>query len=206
MSPMLSIQSVVGFSALVLSTTACFAETPKRMWVATERLNIRSCPDEACGLTGWETSGASVDVYETRDGWARISEPQTALCENGFSVMIDEGDNRCVEENGILDGMMTRWVSAEFLSATEPREVEDPADCDSGFLSSSDNYDTYGQQFCVAARQLIDSGDCTEAEFIKNGGWWASSEYPQGTFYTYCGGMTLDNKIYLDAKSGNVFR
>lgn len=109
--------------ALLLSAACCsatpgFAEAT--MWVTAERRNIRSCPSEACGLTGWETSGASVDVYETKDGWARISEPQTALCEDGTNVMIDEGDNRCIEENGIADGMMTRWVSLEFLSASEP--------------------------------------------------------------------------------------
>lgn len=178
----------------------------KEMWVTSERLNIRSCPSESCGRTGWVTEGNRIEILEEKDGWGRIDEPVPALCENGTTSMIDDGNKSCSLDNGIVNGMITRWVSLKFLSASKPKETADPSDCDSGFLSSSDNYATYSEAFCVAARKLIDGGECSEREFVDHGGWWASTQYAQGTFFMYCGGMNLENKIYLDATTGKIFR
>lgn len=178
----------------------------QEMWVTAERVNIRSCPMETCGRTGWVQQGYRIVILEERDGWGRIDEPIPAMCENGTTSLIDDGDKRCLPENGVVDGMMARWLNLQFLSTDRPEKTADPAACAGGFLSSSDNYATYAETFCQAARQLIDDGECTEKDFADFGGWSASAQYSQGTFFTYCGGMMIENKIYLDAKTGRVFR
>ena len=61
-------------------------------------------------------------------------------------------------------------------------------------------------QFAKAARELINDGTCTEDDFKEMGGWMASTTRGKGIYFTYCGGMTLSNKIYLDAVSGSVSR
>lgn len=188
------------------SDTAPESVDGQEMWVTSERVNIRSCPMETCGRTGGAQQGYRILILEERDGWGRIDEPIPAMCENGTTWLIDDGDKRCLPENGVVDGMMARWVNLKFLSTDKPEKTADPAACAGGFLSSSDNYATYADTFCLTARQLIDDGECTERDFADFGGWSASVQYSQGTFFTYCGGMMLENKIYLDAKTGRVFR
>ncbi|MES2336256.1 MAG: hypothetical protein V4551_16495 [Pseudomonadota bacterium] len=195
----------ISLALLVVSWSPVHAEG-QEMWVNSERIEIHSCPSETCGKTGWDLHGSRVVILEQKDGWGRIDNPTPALCENGVTFLIDEGDNRCLPENGIVDGMLARWVDMNFLSGSKPEKAPDPEECDRGFLSSSDNYATYSNEFCAAARQLINGGECTEADFVESGGWAASSQYPQGTFFTYCGGIRIENKIYLDAKSGKIFR
>lgn len=58
----------------------------------------------------------------------------------------------------------------------------------------------------VKPRQLITDGICTEGDFQEMGGWMASTSQGSGMYFTYCGGMTLSNKVYLDAKSGKTSR
>ncbi len=178
----------------------------REMWVAVERLNIRSCPGANCGRTGWILAGERIVVYEEKNGWARISEPYLANCISGITDQIDDGDRRCVSENGISDGKIAKWVAVKHLSPISPIKVADPNDCSSGFLAASDNYEVYAEVFCEASRKLIEEGRCTEDEFIENGGWWASTSHPKGTFFTYCGDAIVANRIYLDAQAGRIFQ
>lgn len=178
----------------------------REMWVSAERLNIRSCASEKCGRTGWALSGEKLTIYEVNGEWGRISEPTDAFCEDGWSAQIDDGDRRCVPENGVTDGHLARWVSLRHLAEVPPEPASDPEECSSGFLASSDNYEIYAREFCAAAVRLIAERKCTERDFKESGGWWASTTHPKGTFFTYCGGMALSNKIYLDARTGRIFQ
>lgn len=178
----------------------------REMWVTSERLDIRSCPSTKCGRTGWALSGNKIEIFEEKSGWGRISEPVIALCEDGVTFQIDDGNNRCDVENGIVDNMITRWVEMAHLTSSKPAPIADPADCSSGFLSGSDNYAKYSKVFCEVSRKLINEGECTEKELEESGGWWASTTRPQGTFFTYCGGISASDKIYLDVSTGETSR
>ena len=59
-----------------------------------------------------------------------------------------------------------------------------------------------------AAAQLIAGGTCTRKDFKDMGGWMKSvNQYrDRPVYFTYCGGMTSANKIYLDASTGKTFR
>ena len=75
-----------------------------------------------------------------------------------------------------------------------------------GANPGSDDYRIYKKEFSSAARKLISEGVCTESDFKEVGGWMASSNKGENIYFTYCGGMTLSNRIYLDVKSGKTFR
>jgi len=38
------------------------------------------------------------------------------------------------------------------------------------------------------------------------GGWMASTNRGEGVYFTYCGGMKVNNKVYLDVTSGKTSR
>jgi hypothetical protein len=94
------------------------------MWVVAERLSIRTCAADSCGIMSGLISGSRVSVYEVVNGWARISGYSTASCENGVSFMIDDGNGDCSEQNGIIDGNVAQWVSMQFLSKKKPEDLE----------------------------------------------------------------------------------
>ena len=53
---------------------------------------------------------------------------------------------------------------------------------------------------------MIQSGRCTAADFEEQGGWMKSTNHRDAPIYfTYCGGMTVANRIYLDAETGRLF-
>ncbi|NTF64977.1 hypothetical protein [Rhizobium rhizogenes] len=77
----------------------------------------------------------------------------------------------------------------------------------SSSLRGTDNYKKYKEVFDRASEKLIDDGVCTEADFISVGGWAKSQSFnSKPVYFTYCGGMTLKNRIYLDVSTGNTFR
>ena len=62
-------------------------------WVSAGVLNKRNCPDTSCAVVGKLKSGDSASVFETKAGWARISN---------------------VEENN------DEWVSLKYLTKSKP--------------------------------------------------------------------------------------
>lgn len=177
----------------------------ERMWSNTSRLNIRSCPSVSCGITGWVTNGTPLTVYEKLDGWVRIGEPQSALCENGISAAIDNGENRCIIENGITEGNFSRWVSNDFLVRSQPTAINRPTSCSSEYLSGSDNYSQHASVFCTGAEQLIQNGTCTRAD-LTDWGWLASTTRGEETYFTYCKNRGELERHYLNVKTGRLSR
>ena len=74
-------------------------------------------------------------------------------------------------------------------------------------IQSSDDFQLHKGGFLKATSTLIDNGTCTLADFREMGGWVRSQSHkPKPVYFTYCGGMTVSNRIYLDVSSGKVFR
>jgi hypothetical protein len=74
-------------------------------------------------------------------------------------------------------------------------------------VSGSDDYGKYKDAFARAAGDLIESGQCSRADFQESGGWLKSMQHRNRPIYfTYCGGMTRRNRLYLDAPTGRIFR
>lgn len=190
---------------LALLSSSAIAETD--MWVTSDRLNRRTCPDTDCGSVGSLMFREKATVFEERSGWARITKYYDAYCENGQSRYVDKGNVNCTELNGIVDGQFAEWVSAKYLSATRPEDPAAEAEGDYLLISGSDDYRLYKDIFAQSAMQLIASGTCSESDFKEMGGWW-KAPHPKGktVYFTYCGGMNISNKLYLDVSNGKIFK
>lgn len=120
---------------------------------------------------------------------------------------MDSGNNLCVASNGVVDGRFAEWVFAEFLSKDRPPDPAAGATDVEALIAGSDDFQRYRAAFGKAAQSLITSGRCTEADFREWGGWTKSSNHQNRPIYfTYCGGSTRANRLYLNAKTGEVFR
>lgn len=147
-------------------------------------------------------------VHEKKGGWGRVSKYYDASCKNGISEYVDSGNARCSTANGITNGKFAEWVSLDYLAANRP---PDPGAGAAGFeklVSGSDDYRKYKSAFVKAAQNLIAAGRCTADDFKQMGGWVKSTTTYRNkpVYFTYCGGMTLSNRIYLNAATGDIFR
>ena len=75
----------------------------------------RTCPSLDCGVIGSSFRGESVIVYETVEGWSRISGYYSAACNDGRSSFVDAGQNACTPQNGISDGEFAEWMRSDSL-------------------------------------------------------------------------------------------
>jgi hypothetical protein len=182
-------------------------ETGRDMWVTIDRLHRRTCPATDCGSVGVLSFREKATVYDERDGWARITRPYDASCQNGKSLYVDAGNAMCDSANGIVVGRFAEWASAEYLSPTRPADPAAGATGNHELISGSDDYRIHKDVFARAAADLIASGRCSRADFEETGGWVKSMNHrSKPVYFTYCGGMSIPNRLYLDASTGKVFR
>ncbi|WP_338919499.1 hypothetical protein V0M98_19270 [Pseudomonas silesiensis] len=198
------IRRVMLFAILLAPSTHALAQNMQ--WVTTNRTDRHTCPSKKCGIAGHLMFREGAEILETKNGWSRITKAYSASCEGGKSEYIKEGNSACTTANGIQNGKLAEWVQNKDLSLKRPEDPSEGATGDHSLVSGSDDYRLYKDQFAEAAHQLINNGTCTEGDFKEMGGWMASTIRGKGMYFTYCGGMTLRNKVYLDANSGKVSR
>ncbi|NJO37180.1 MAG: hypothetical protein HC871_05605 [Rhizobiales bacterium] len=121
---------------------------------------------------------------------------------------MDKGNPSCTATNGIAEGMMAEWISLEHVSRQRPA---DPAAGLSGLrkaIASSDDFHQFGDTFTKVTNELVRNGKCSTEDFVENGGWVKSttSYKDKPVYFTYCGGLTVANRLYLDASTGLIFR
>lgn len=177
--------------------------TIREKWSTAERLTIRTCPSTQCGVTGWMIDGDKVKVYEEKNGWSRIDEPQSAMCTGGKSGMVDSGNSACTPANGIVDGRLARWVSSEYLADDKPEAPKSAQGCSGLGLEDSDNARKYPKQFCTAALKMINDGTCQPSDF-QGLPWSASPARGEDYYFVYCGGIQRHNRWYLNIRTGAV--
>ena len=146
-------------------------------------------------------------MYATSNGWARITNYYDASCRNGHSEYVDEGNSSCSPSNGVEEGKFAEWVSVKYLSKNRPADPGAGATGDYALVKGSDDYRQYKDVFAKSASELIASGKCTAQDFKNMGGWMKSSNHMnQPIYFTYCGGMRTDKRIYLNAANGKTFK
>lgn len=98
-------------------------------------------------------------------------------------------------------------VLAAILGAT-PSHAEISSKEISGAIKGSDDYAKYAQVFLKASMALVRSGTCTLKDLRNMGGWVKSTTTYRNhpVYFTYCGGMTISNRLYLDVSNGRVFK
>src|SRR5690606_14712275 len=88
----------------IASSLLAAAAAEERMVIHSDEAKRRTCPSERCGVIGRFFSGESVMVYESADGWSRVSRYYTAGCHDGRSAFVELGQNECTKDNGIEQG------------------------------------------------------------------------------------------------------
>ncbi|WP_345847740.1 SH3 domain-containing protein [Shewanella algae] len=166
------------------------AITPGDYYVTSNKLNVRLAPNKTGRITNTLYKRQKVEVFQVKDGWARISR------------FYDGGSEG-------LSGEVARWVFAKYLSTNRPAE-EQAINLNSPVakaIKSSDDFSKYQSVFVSASEKLTKSGKCSLGDFKEMGGWWRSTSHkPKLVYFTYCGGMTKSNRIYLNAATGSTFR
>ncbi len=118
---MATMSSLNSLRALALAAMASSLLTPalaqERMVIHTDDAKRRTCPSEECGIIGRFFSGESVLVYESANGWSRVSRYYTAGCHDGRSAFVEVGHSECTKANGIVQGEFAEWVKSAFLAA-----------------------------------------------------------------------------------------
>jgi hypothetical protein len=90
-----------------------------RMSVRTDDGIRRTCPSMECGTIGRFYPGESVIVYESADGWSRVSRYYSAGCYEGRSAYVETGESECTAENGIRDGEFAEWMRSDSLASED---------------------------------------------------------------------------------------
>lgn len=105
----------IAMAMLVVAAGIAPAAAQSRMSVSNEDNLRRTCPSLDCGAIGRFYAGESIVVYETVEGWSRVSEYYTAGCFDGRSLFVESGPDACTAENGINDGELAEWIRTDFL-------------------------------------------------------------------------------------------
>jgi len=166
------------------------AKSPKEFVVTAATLNVRLDASKAGKIANKLYRQQEVEVFEFKNGWARISRYNDGKIEG-------------------LSGNVAHWVFAMHLSAK--RTIEEKIKVSSAIIEaikSSDDLVKYQDAFVSVSEKLVDSGECKLSDFEDIGGWWRSAEHKQaGTiYYTFCGDATNNHRIYVDTATGKTFR
>lgn len=177
-----------------------------KLWTIVQYADRRSCPSQTCGVVGRLGFREAATPLEVKNGWTRTTKYYDGACENGRSRYVDKGQADCSAANGFEGGKFAEWVRSDQLSATRPPDPADTATDSEKLVAQSDDFNLHRATFAKVARQLIDEGRCTAGDFEEQGGWVKSvNQYrDQPVYFTYCGGMTAANKIYMNAATGTV--
>ena len=92
------------------------ASAQERMVIHVDDVKRRTCPSMECGVIGRFFFGESVPVYQTMNGWSRVSGYYSAGCHDGRSAFVETGPSACTQANGIAQGEFAEWVRSEFLA------------------------------------------------------------------------------------------
>ena len=179
------------------STALAQARSPGEYVVSADTLNIRLAANTSAKVKGKLYRGQEVEVLEVDKGWARISSYYDGAAEG-------------------LSGNVARWVFATHLSprtATPPPakpRVKIKVDINSPVyqaIESSDDLARHQGIFVQVSEKLVNAGQCKLSDFKDIGGWWRSAKHkPDPVYYTYCGGASNEDRIYVNTNTGKTFR
>ena len=175
-----------------------------QMWLKVDTANRRTCPSSTCGIVGKLFYREAATVYETRNGWGRITKYYDASCKDGRSEYVDNGNSDCSAENGIKNGQFAEWIRMDMLSKTRLPDPGANATGSEKLVAQSDDYQRYKSEFVHAAETLIASSRCTPKDFEEMGGFVKSANKGAGVYFTYCNNGA--DRIYLNVKTGKIFQ
>lgn len=150
------------------------------------KLEVVEQPEIDGLITGYLYKGEKVEVLEKQGDWARISD----------YIVLKEGGPQ-IAEWVAMSGLSNDEV---VISNKENKEILD------SYLVKSDDLKLYQEKFRNSVAKLISEGECEPSDFEELGGWVRSVRYSErDVYFIYCGGLSLENKIYLDVNTNEIF-
>jgi len=177
------------FILLILCNVSYLSATATKQgnyYVITEKLNVRLAPHKNGKKTNILYKNQKVQVYEVLNGWARISYYYLSKKE-GISYSI------------------ARWVSSKYLLKTKVKTKNNNNSLIVQALKGTDNFVKYQAIFISASEKLVKNKKCSISDFKEMGGWMRSSS-KRNIYFTYCGGMSKSNRLYLNISTGKVYK
>jgi hypothetical protein len=155
-------------------------------YVNDDKVAIRIQPDENQYAERWVYKGDHLKLLEIKEGWGRVSS----------YYVVNEGEPEIAE-----------WVPMSALSLQQPVITRQERDeTISGYIFKSDDFKLYRDIFIKITDQLLMDKSCEPEDFDELQGWVRSTRFPdRNVYFIYCGGLKINNKIYLDANSGEIF-
>ncbi|MEZ8019638.1 SH3 domain-containing protein [Vibrio splendidus] len=155
-------------------------------YVLDRKLEVVEQPEIDGLIIDYLYKGEKIEVLEKQGDWVRISD----------YIVLKEGGPQTAE-----------WVSMSGLSNDEViiSEQESKEILDS-YLVKSDDLKVHQEKFRNTVAKLISEGECDPSDFEELGGWVKSVKYShRDVYFIYCGGLSLENKIYLDVNTNETF-
>ncbi len=155
-------------------------------YVLDRKLEVVEQPEIDGLIIDYLYKGEKIEVLEKQGDWVRISD----------YIVLKEGGPQTAE-----------WVSMSGLSNDEViiSEQESKEILDS-YLVKSDDLKVHQEKFRNTVAKLISEGECDPSDFEELGGWVKSVKYSnRDVYFIYCGGLSLENKIYLDVNTNEIF-
>ena len=177
-------------SIFMVSIVHAKANTPGHYYVIAEALNVRLNASTKGKVTNTLSMNQKVEVFEVKNGWARISKYYDGVAEG-------------------ISGKVARWTSAKYLSSDRPtnNKLIDYSSPLTKAISSSQDYSKNKDIFLSVSAKLIDQRECKLSDFEEMGGWMRSSNHkPKPIYFTYCSAKKANDRIYLDATTGKLYR
>ncbi|MCL9773665.1 hypothetical protein [Vibrio methylphosphonaticus] len=171
---------------LLQETTQDSAITlPSYYFVSKASVPVYVQPTENALVDGTAYYGEKLRVMEHSSEWIRIAP----------IYQMDEGEEE-VSQWVRMSDLSTDAVS---LTGKKWNEVL------SGYLFKSDDFNQHQERFIEASTELLESKRCRLYDFEQVGGWIKSLNHPDDVYFTYCGGIEVSNKVYLNTTTGVVF-
>ncbi|MDG4952785.1 hypothetical protein NYR78_06720 [Actinobacillus equuli subsp. haemolyticus] len=148
-------------------------------YVKTDTTSEYLSPSKSAKITNTLRIGQKVEILEIKNGFARVSPFYSGEVEG-------------------ISGNVARWVPINDLSSTnEKPNIETNTELEKA-IANSDDFHLYKDKFVAHSQALITKGKCSIADFKEMGGWLKSTSGGKSIYFTYCGGFSLQNKVYID--------
>lgn len=179
---------IVVVVCLLANNVLAVATSQGDYYVSVNRLSVRLGPSLHASITNTLDRNQKIKVFEVQNGWARISQ---------YYEGAKEGKR----------GPVARWVSAKYLSKRKSTGSSASSSLLEKAIKGSDDFAQYRHNFIEVSGELVQSGKCSLADYKNWGGWTRSVTHrPKPIYFTYCGGMSKNNKVYINAQKGEVYR
>jgi hypothetical protein len=158
----------------------------KDYYVSVESAEIRTQPSQTAPSEGTAYLGEHIEALGHQEDWIRIAP---------IYQLEDDGEQT------------SQWLPLDVVGK-EPisTKSEQWAQAIISYIDKSDDFSEHDEAFIKATQTLLVEKQCRASDFVEIGGWVKSINYKNDVYFTYCGGLETSDKIYLDVKTGRVFR